>query len=298
MTPGYEPIVGEGESSAHPTIGEVDRFRGQPVVTTPTGLRVPKFGIGTWQLDDAEAADIVSAALDLGVRYIDTAEMYGNERGVGEGISRSGVPRSEVFVTTKIDNRSHEPDAVVAATEASLSRLGTDHVDLLLIHWPTEWDRIGATLSTLAQVQASGMAHHIGVSNFTVDQLDQIADFAPLEMLQVECHPFFQQSELRTWCDHHGWAFTAYSPLARGEVLDNDVLQAIAASHDVSPATVTLAWHLRQDGLTVIPRTSNIEHLRSNFDALELELTDDELARIDGLDEGRRLVSPDHAPWD
>jgi aryl-alcohol dehydrogenase-like predicted oxidoreductase len=120
----------------------------------------------------------------------------------------------------------------------------------------------------------------------------------PLEMLQVECHPFFQQSELRTWCDHHGWAFTAYSPLARGEVLYNDVLQAIAASHDVSPATVTLAWHLRHDGLTVIPRTSNFEHLRSNLDALELELTDDELARIDGLDEGRRLVSPDHAPWD
>lgn len=297
MTSAHRPIVGEGDSSPHPTIGERDRFENQPAVTTPTGLRVPKLGIGTWQLDDAEAGHIVATALHLGVRHIDTAQMYRNERGVGDGISRSGVPRSEVFITTKIDNRHHEPDAVVESTEASLNKLDTDHVDLLLVHWPTEWPRMGATLSALAQVQASGMAHHVGVSNFTVEQLDQVADLAPLEMLQAECHPFFQQRELRTWCDAHGWAFTAYSPLARGAVLDSDVLRAIAARHDVSPTTVTLAWHLRHDGLTVIPRTSNAEHLRANFEALELELTDDEVTRIDDLDEGRRLISPDHGPW-
>ncbi len=297
MTQAHEPIVGEADSSPHPTIGEADRFGNQPTVATPTGLRVPKLGIGTWRLDDDEAGDIVAAALHLGVRYVDTAQMYGNERGVGDGISRSGVPRSEIFITTKIDNSNHEPDAVVASTEASLRRLDTDHVDLLLIHWPTGWDRMGATMSTLAQVQASGMAHHIGVSNFTVEQLDQVADFAPLEMLQAECHPFFQQNELRSWCDTHGWAFTAYSPLAKGAVMDDDVLQSIAASHDVSPATVTLAWHLRQDGLTVIPRTSSVDHLRSNLTALEFELTDDEISRIDELDEGRQLISPDHAPW-
>jgi 2,5-diketo-D-gluconate reductase B len=223
--------------------------------------------------------------------------MYGNEADVGTALSESGVERSEVFVTTKIDDDHHEPHHLVASVEKSLELLGTDHVDLLLLHWPTHWDRVAATLSTMAQVQASGLAHHIGVSNFTLDQLHDVSDFAPIEVLQVECHPYLQQQDLRAWCVEHGWAFTAYSPIARGEVLQDDTIAGIAETHDTDPAAIALAWLLSKPQVTAIPKTTSEQHLQSNLAALAIELTDDEIARIDQLDDNRRMVDPDSAPW-
>jgi 2,5-diketo-D-gluconate reductase B len=290
-------LVDEGDGTAHPTVGADARFADQPTVSLPSGLAIPKLGFGTWQLEGGTARRMVTAALHAGFRHIDTAQMYGNEGDVGRALTDSGVDRAELFVTTKIDDDHHEPHDLVASVEESLELLGTDHVDLLLLHWPTHWDRVAATLSTMAQVQASGLARHIGVSNFTLDQLREASDFAPIEVLQVECHPYLQQQELRAWCVDHGWAFTAYSPIARGEVIDDETIAAIADAHDADPAAIALAWLLSKPQVTAIPKTTSEEHLESNLAALTIELTDDEIARIDQLDENRRLVDPDSAPW-
>lgn len=293
-------LVGEGDSRPHrlaDVTRDAARFGDQPVVELRSGLTIPALGIGTWRLDDDTAERIVTDALDLGVRHVDTAQMYGNESGVGRAIAASGVDRGDMFLTTKIDNDNHEPDALVESVERSLECLGTDHVDLLLVHWPVHFDRMGATLSTLAQVQASGLADHLGVSNFTTEQLDQVHELAPLEVLQCECHPFLQQTELRSWCVEHGWSFTAYSPLAQGEVMNDQALRDIAADHDVSASTIALAWLLAQPHVNTIPRTTSGEHLRDNWAALNVELDQRELDRISVLDEARRLVSPDFAPW-
>lgn len=296
--PASDVPVPEGDRSDHPLHhGEAFRFGDQPVVKTPGGLRMPKLGLGTYELHDRQCHEMVAGALDLGVRHIDTAQSYGNESGVAAGIAAAGVSRDEVFITTKVDNDNHEPGELTKSVEASLERLDTDHVDLLLIHWPVDWETINATLNTLAQVQASGMAHHIGVSNFTIEQLDQVVHLAPLEVLQVECHPYLQQRELRSWCVDAGWVFTAYSPLAQGAVIDDDTLDEIAASRSASPATVALAWLIAQDGVVTIPRTHDPAHLRANWEALSLELSPDDLIRVDELDQGRRFVDPDHAPW-
>ena len=269
----------------------------QSSVTLPSGLSMPTLGLGTWQLEGDDARRMVRAAVDAGYRHVDTAQGYGNERAVGQGIRDSGVARSEIFLTTKVDNDRHEPADLVASVEQSLERLATDHVELLLLHWPTNWARIAATLSTMAQVQASGLAHHIGVSNCTVEQLGEVSGVAPLEVLQVECHPYLQQRELRSWCAQHDWAFTAYSPIARGDVIDDATIRSIADAHDTDPAAITLAWLLSKPQVTAIPKTSSEEHLAANLSALEIRLSDDEIERIDALDEGRRLIDPDSAPW-
>lgn len=297
-TPHETVPVPEGDGTDHPLRGVEDhRFTDQPVAESFTGLRVPKLGLGTAGLHGGQCREIVSEALELGVRHLDTAQAYGNETDVGAGIEAAGVACDEIFVTTKVDDDSHEPGDLVSSVEASLDRLGTDHVDLLLIHWPVHWEIVAATIHTLGQVQASGMAHHVGVSNFTVGQLDEVAHLAPLEALQVECHPFFQQPELRSWCVDAGWVFTAYSPLAQGEVHGDEALNEIAASRSVSPTAVALAWLIGLDGVTAIPRTSDPDHLRDNWSALSIDLTPDERARIDALDRGLRLVDPEHAPW-
>jgi 2,5-diketo-D-gluconate reductase B len=292
------PLVTEAGDGEHPLVDQQPATpEGQPIVETTTGLTMPALGLGTWQLDDAEAREIVRAALGLGYRHIDTAQMYDNEAAVGAGIADSGVARSEIFLTTKVADDRHEPDELVRSVEASLARLGTDHVDLLLLHWPVRWERIGATLAAMANVQAAGLTHHLGVSNFTVEQLEQVREFAPLEVLQVECHPFFQQHELRRWCEEAGWAFTAYSPLARGDVLEAGALSDIGEAHGAEPTTVALAWLLQLTGVCAIPRTADADHLSANWSARDLELTADDMERIATLDDGRRLVDPDRAPW-
>lgn len=291
-------LVSEATTGEHPLVGRPPRhFPDQPVVETAFGLRMPALGLGTWELEPSEAQSMVRAALDLGYRHVDTAQMYDNESGVGAGIIDSGVDREEVFLTTKIADDHHEPDDLVRSVEASLERLGTDHVDLLLLHWPVHWDVVGATLSVMAQVQAAGLAHHLGVSNFTIEQLEQARNFAPLEVLQVECHPFFQQDELRAWCEDAGWAFTAYSPLARGQVLDSDLLCKIADSAGVSATAVSLAWLMALPQVTAIPRTADPVHLSANWAARNLNLSAEQIDSIGQLDGRTRLVDPDRAPW-
>ncbi len=273
-----------------------ERFTDHPVVAG-RGIRIPRLGLGTWQLDAEQAEESVGAALEIGYRHFDTAQMYGNESGVGAAIDGSGVARSDVFVTTKIDNHNHEPDDLVRSVEESLQQLRLDHVDLLLVHWPVHWDRIGATMAALAQVQAGGLARHIGVSNFTIEQLEAVADLAPLQVLQAECHVYFQQRELRRWCRENDWAFTAYSPLAKGAVIGDRALADVARSHDVEETGVALAWLLAQDGVSAIPRSTDLDHLEANWHALTIDLTADELDWIGRLDRGDRLIDPDFAPW-
>ncbi len=260
-------------------------------------MEIPVFGFGTYQLREDTAQTMTRVALEHGVRHIDTAQGYHNEEFVGAGVKESGVDRDEIFITTKIDNSMHEPDALARSIRESLVKLDTDYVDLLLIHWPVEWDRIGATLSTLNQVHGGGLARHIGVSNFTIDQLETAKEIAPLEVLQVECHPWFQQPELRTWCEDHGWAFTAYSPLGKGKAVDDPVLADIAATHGVAPTAVALKWLSTLPMVNVIPRTSSEEHLAFNLQARELELSDDELDRVAALHNGQRLINPPFGPW-
>ena len=292
------PLVTENDSADHPTVGApVRRFDDQPTVVTNRGLAVPSLGFGTWQLDDDTAARMTERAIDIGYRHIDTAQMYRNEGGVGSGIAASGIDRDELFLTTKVDNDAHEPDDLVASVERSLDLLKTDHVDLLLIHWPVHYDRISATLAALAQVHAAGLARHIGVSNFTIDQLDHVKDMAPLEVLQVECHPFFQQRELRRWCVENDWVFTAYSPIAQGQVFDSEELGELAERVGCSPAQLALAWLIGLDNVTAIPRTSSSDHAAGNFDAATIDLGDEVRSAIDQLDRGDRLVDPDIAPW-
>ncbi|NNF56323.1 MAG: hypothetical protein HKN03_17995 [Acidimicrobiales bacterium] len=287
-------LVEEGASGA--AFAEPKTFS-QPVVETVAGTQIPRLGFGTYRLRGDSARSMTRLALQSGVRHVDTAQMYGNEAEVGQGLADSGVDRNEVFVTTKIDNHNHEPDALVASVHESLDRLGMDQLDLLLIHWPVEWDRIGATLSQLAQVQAGGLTRHIGVSNFTIEQLEIAAHYAPLEVLQAECNPFFQQSELRDWCAKNGWVFTAYSPLGQGKALDHPTLVDIASAHDTAPSAVALAWLMTLTGVSVIPRTSSPAHLEENLAARDLVLTDNDCQRIAGLGTGQRFVDPDFAPW-
>ncbi len=298
MTRHRSPLVPEGDATDHPLREAPPRhFSDQPTLALRSGREIPRLGIGTWQLSESEAATMTASALELGVRHIDTAQSYENEQGVGVGLERAAVDRADVFVTTKVADDNHEPAQLVSSVERSLERLGTDHIDLLLLHWPVDYDRIGATIAAMVQVQAAGLAHHLGVSNFTVDQLDNVEQFAPFEVLQVECHPFLQQSQLRTWCREHDWVLTAYSPLARGDVLNSAVLDKIAEAHDVTPVQVTLAWLLSLDGVLAIPRTGDEEHLRENWKAREIDLDEAALDAIAKLEDGRRLVDPEQAPW-
>jgi len=260
---------------------------------------MPGLGLGTWQNDDPDAcAESVRTALETGYRHVDTAQAYGNEAAVGRGIEAADVDREEVFLATKvwIDNLAHED--VLETTEASLDRLGTDYLDLLYVHWPIgEYDPEG-TLSALETLHGEGKIGRIGVSNFEPRHLEEAAEAidAPIFANQIECHPLFQQRELREVCADAGIELVAYSPLARGGVFDADVLTKIAADRGVSEAQVSLAW-LRAKGITAIPKATGSDHIRDNWASLDLELTDAEIERIDGIDERKRFVDPGFAPW-
>jgi 2,5-diketo-D-gluconate reductase B len=290
--------MGEDGSTDLPVQARRDaRWTDQPVAVLRSGAVMPRLGLGTWQLSPAEAREAVRAALEVGFRHIDTAQMYGNEAAVGAAIEASDVDRDDVFVTTKIANDRHAPGALVASVHDSLEALRIDHVDLLLVHWPVDFDQAAATADVMAQVQASGLTAHIGLSNFTADQLSVIAGFAPFEVLQAERHPFFPQPELVEWCRSHDWVFTAYSPLAQGRVFDDETIAAIAADHGVTPAAVAVAWQLRDEGVAVIPRSAAPGHLRENWAAQTLDLTEGDVEAMDSVRTDERLVDPDFAPW-
>lgn len=263
------------------------------------GDSVPALGFGTWQLTGETCRQAVADALAIGYRHVDTAEVYENEEQVGAAIADSGVPRDEIFLTTKVWWEHLGTDAAVDAAEGSLRRLGTDYVDLLLIHWPDPRTGHRRPLEALNRLQELGRARHIGVSNFTPRMTVAAREMAPVECHQAEYHPFLSQGELLDLCREHGMMFTAYAPLAQGEVTKNRTLTEIGRRHGKSPAQVTLRWLIQQENVAAIPRSSDPDHRRQNFDICDFRLSDEEMDEIFSLDRGERLVDPEFAPaWE
>jgi 2,5-diketo-D-gluconate reductase B len=267
-------------------------------VVETSRVTVPALGFGTWQLEPDVAYDAVRTALDVGYRHVDTAQMYDNEEAVGRAIADSDVDRDDVFLVTKVAPDNAQPDDVRTSTQESLGRLGVDHVDLLLLHWPTDVAPLEETLAALTQLEEQGLTRHIGVSNFPSDLLDEAAGLAPIVTDQVEHHPYLAVDPIRATARKHDLFVTAYSPIAQGRVLEDETLREIAEEHDSTPVQVTLAWLLRS-GVVAIPRSGKPDHIAANAEALELDLRADEAERIDGLAEGLRLIDPPFAPaWD
>lgn len=261
------------------------------------GARVPALGFGTWQLAGSDAADAVEHALALGYRHIDTARLYENEREVGRGIAASGVPRDEIWLTTKVPPGSLDRTALLAAAEDSLTRLATDYVDLLLIHWPDTAVPLDETLHAMAEVRQRGGARYLGVSNFPPPMLEEALAIEPdLVTNQVEYHPLLAQDALLALCRQRGMFLTAYSPLARGKVLYREEVTEVAAVHGRSAAQVVLRWLVQQEGVAAIPKAASREHRESNLAIFDFELSRDEVALISSLATGDRLIDPDWGP--
>lgn len=266
-----------------------------PNVTLNSGTTIPQLGYGVWQVPDDQARAAVSAALQVGYRSIDTAKIYDNEAGTGAAIAESGIPRGDVFLTTKLWNSDQGYDNALRAFDASLERLGTDYVDLYLIHWPVpELDEYVASFKALQRIQADGRAKAIGVSNFTVDNLKRLIDETGEvpALNQIELHPRFTQPELRAFHAEYGIATEAWSPLGQGTILEDATIGAIAQAHDVSAAQVILRWHL-QLGNVVIPKSVTPARIAANFDVFGFELSTDEVERITALDASDGRIGPD-----
>ena len=265
----------------------------------PGAGRMPMLGIGTWENTNPEdCATAIETALEMGYRHIDTAQIYGNEEDVGRGIERADIPREDVFLATKvwIDHLDH--DGVVKSTEESLAKLGVDAVDLLYVHWPCRTYDPAETLGAFDELYETGLTDRIAISNFGLDLVDEAVETAeaPIFANQVEIHPFLPQRELVTHCREREIEVVAYSPLARGRVFESDVLAGIAGNHDASAAQVSLAW-LRERGITTIPKATSADHIEDNWLSLNLELSEEEIARIDAIGERDRRVDPGWAPW-
>ncbi|GAB2656901.1 aldo/keto reductase [Gordonia jinhuaensis] len=261
-----------------------------PNITLNTGNTIPQLGYGTFQISVEDTATAVGTALEIGYRHIDTAEMYGNEKGVGEGVARSGIPRSEVFITSKLNNGFHLPDDARRAFDDTLAALGTEYVDLFLIHWPLptlyDGDYV-STWNTLVEFAAQGRAKSVGVSNFQVSHLERLAretDLLPA-VNQVEVHPYFHNSEVTDYCAANDIAIEAWAPIAQGKVLDDPSIVGVAEKNSKSPAQVTLRWHI-QRGHIVFPKSVTPARMAENFDIFDFELSDDDMTTIDGLDRG------------
>ncbi len=258
---------------------------------------MPALGLGTWRLAGDEGSAIVEEALFQGYRHVDTAQMYDNEASVGTGLASSGVARQEIFLTTKIDDGHHRAADLDRSLDESLKRLRTDHVDLLLIHWPVEWQMMAETLAALADAAADGRARHVGVSNFEPDQIEFAIGHAPIEVNQVEYHPLLGQRELLEQAERLDLQLTAYCPIARNEVAQDLACRRVAERHGVTPAQVALAWLLAQPRVGAIPQTSRPERLAENLAATELRLSADDIAELDAAPKDHRLVSPMKSPW-
>ncbi len=262
------------------------------LITLNDGFSIPQFGFGTWQIPDEQARDRVAEALEIGYRHIDTAQMYGNESGVGRAIAESGIPREELYVTTQLNNNNHAPDRVISSLGDSLERLGLDHVDLFLIHWPLpeiDIDYVD-TWNAMITARGTGQTRSIGVSNFTAENLRRITgpDSVVPAVNQIEVHPYLAQNDLRAVDAELGIATEAWSPLAMGTVFEDPQLAAIAerAGHPVS--AIVIAWHL-QRGDILFPKASSAARIRENFEAQNVQLDAETIAAIDALDEGRRI---------
>ncbi|MFB6152905.1 MAG: aldo/keto reductase [Halodesulfurarchaeum sp.] len=249
---------------------------------TLDGSEVPVVGIGTWQMDTETADNAVSTALDLGYRHVDTAQAYGNERGVGRAIDASSLDREEVFLTTKVAPSNRSVEDIVGSVEDSLQRLQVDQVDLLLIHWPHPLADLETVMTGLNEARNRGMTRHIGVSNFGRDRLARARDLsdAPVVTDQVLFHPWWPQTDLLRYCQDEGVVLTAYSPLANGGAIDDDVLQEIGSRYGKSSPQVAIRWVTQHDGVITIPMSTSREHLAENIDIFDFTLTGPEHDRI------------------
>ena len=267
----------------------------QPFITLNDGSKIPQIGLGTYQAAADRTTAMVEAALGIGYRHIDTAMIYRNEAGVGEGLRASGMPRENVYITTKLWNTDQGRESARAAFNTSLDLLKLDYVDLYLIHWPVPArDRYVESWETLIRLREEGRARAIGVSNFMPDQIDRLIEttgVAPV-VNQIECHPAFQQVSARAENANRKVAVQSWSPLGQGELLDNAVLAALAEKHDRSVAQIILRWHVQND-LIVIPKTVNEGRMRENLDILTFALDADDMAKIAALDDPEGRMGPD-----
>ena len=265
------------------------------------GAKIPAIGLGTWELSGRACARLVEQALKLGYRHIDTAQIYENEREVGDGVRASGVKRDDVFVTTKVWTTHFAPQDLERSAKESLVRLRMTDVDLLLLHWPNPHVPLAETLGALANARKLGLARHIGVSNFTVALIEEAAKACsePLVCDQVEYHPYLEQTKVREVCVRHGMAVVAYSPVAKGRIKNDRTLARIGQSYRKTAAQVCLRW-LVQQNVSAIPRTSRIERLSENIDIFDFELSAEEMGLIFRMGSAKgRLTDFGFAPkWD
>ncbi|MER6614057.1 aldo/keto reductase [Streptomyces xantholiticus] len=263
-----------------------------PFITLHNGVAMPQLGFGVWQVPDDEAEQTVATALEAGYRSIDTAAVYGNEKGTGKAVTGSGIAREELFVTTKVWNSDQGYDATLRAFDTSLGKLGLDHVDLYLIHWPMPAkDRYVDTYRALEKIHADGRAKAIGVSNFKPEHLERLMGETSVvpAVNQIELHPQLQQSGVRDFHAKHGIATEAWSPLGQGkDLLRAPTVVAVARKHDRTPAQVVLRWHL-QVGNVVIPKSVTPSRIQENIDVFDFELDADDMAAFAALDESKRL---------
>lgn len=260
-----------------------------------------RLGFGTYSLTGKDGVDAISAAIDIGYRHVDTATLYENQREVGEAIERAEVGREELVVATKVghfEESAKTPEYVRDAVGRSFELLGVDTIDLLYHHWPRTRGEIREVLPVIEEFVAEGAVRHLGVSNYRIEDLELASELLeiPVAVNQVEMHPLLPQTELREYLAGTGTTLVAYSPIAQGAVFDVPEIETVADAHDTSEATVSLAWALEK-GVVPIPRTSDPDHARTNFEALELELDDEDVDRIDSIDRTHRCEDPAWMEW-
>ena len=267
-----------------------------PTTTLPSGDELPQIGFGTWNIPEGDVADAVRTAIDAGYTHIDTAEGYQNEAGIGEALA--DYDREDLFVTSKVLPSNLNYESLIESCEASLDRLGTDYLDLYLIHWPNPAISLRETFQAMERLHERGLIRNIGVSNFSQYQLSaahHIADF-PIAVNQFEYHPWFQRPDLVEYCEETDTVVEAAAPLSRSDVFDDEVVRELSETYDVSPAQVVLQWAMDND-VVVIPKSSSPDHIRDNLESVELELDDSDRRRLDERDRNRPCYDTGPRDW-
>ncbi|MBT0587003.1 2,5-didehydrogluconate reductase DkgB [Alteromonas oceanisediminis] len=263
-------------------------------------ISLPSPGFGTFRLKGDTVKHALTHALNAGFNHVDTAQIYENEQDVGEAISEHTRKRGDIFITTKVWFDNFEKSAFIPSVEESLTKLKTDYVDLLLIHWPSPDGKVPMSeyLPELVSCMHKGLTRGIGVSNFTPELLEQafsVIGEDTISVNQIEVHPLFQNRDTVNYCQRKGIAVVGYMPVANGKVMENDVLKAIAKEHQTTPASIAIAWQ-HQLGVVPIPSSTNEEHIQANLDAIKIRLTPEQMSKIEKIDTGKRLIDPDFAP--